>query len=156
VVIPSAKITPMKRRDIQKCEEIVAISDPWKTLRERIDFSYYIQLKEAYICAVDNQPVGFVIFKPEPVFARGGYLRAIGVSSSMRGKGIGRMLMTFTEQMTARLSPHLFLCVSSFNQDAQVFYKKLGYAQVGTLTDHIIQNASEYIYWKRMYSTFTL
>jgi ribosomal protein S18 acetylase RimI-like enzyme len=142
----------MKHTDIQACDKITAASDPWKTLHERIDFGYHIILKEAHVCTIDEELAGFVIFTPAPVFARGGYLRAIGVAPSRRGQGVGKMLMNFAEKITYQQSSNLFLCVSSFNRDAQVFYKKLGYTKAGTLPDLIIQHASEYIYWKRLNS----
>ena len=70
----------MKLSHIQACTAITETSDPWKTLNERIDFKKYILLKQAYVCMAGEVLTGFIIFTPEPVFARGGYLRAIGVS----------------------------------------------------------------------------
>jgi ribosomal protein S18 acetylase RimI-like enzyme len=144
------RIVPMSSSHIEQCELITAGSDPWITLHERIDFKKYILLKEAHVCIAGNKVAGFLVFTPEPVFARGGYLRALGVSPSMRRQGIGLLLLTFAEKETARFSRNLYLCVSSFNRNAQTFYKKLGYARAGKLTDLIIPGASEYIYWKRL------
>jgi ribosomal-protein-alanine N-acetyltransferase len=148
------KIGYMKRRDIPACDEIVAVSEPWKTLHERVDFSSSIGLKQAYICSADDTPVGFVIFAPGPVFARGGYLRAIGVAPDQRGRGLGRKLMTFAETTTARQAPNLYLCVSSFNRRAQAFYRSLGYERAGKLPDLIAPGVAEYIYWKRLRSSY--
>jgi len=146
-------IVPMKRSHIQACTAITEASDPWKTLDERIDFKKYILLKQAFVCMTGEVLTGFIIFTPEPVFARGGYLRAIGVSPSMRRRGIGRMLLSFAEKETARSSQYLYLCVSTFNRKGQAFYKELGYARTGKLTDLIMRGASEYIYWKRLRPT---
>jgi len=143
-------IVPMKRCHIQDCAAITEVSDPWKTLNERIDFKKYILLKQAYVCMADEELTGFIIFTPEPVFARGGYLRAIGVSPSMRRRGIGRKLLSFAEKETARCSQYLYLCVSTFNRKAQVFYHDRGYARAGKLADLIVPGVSEYIYWKRL------
>jgi ribosomal protein S18 acetylase RimI-like enzyme len=145
------KIVLMKRADIRACNEITAVSEPWKTLNERIDFAPYIGLKQAYVCTDGEGPAGFVIFTPEPVFARGGYLRAIGVAPAIRGRGFGRELMLFAEQTTSRLSPNFYLCVSSFNRQAQAFYENLGYVKTGELPDLIVPGVSEYIYWKRLW-----
>jgi ribosomal-protein-alanine N-acetyltransferase len=144
------RIVPMQRSHIRACHAITAVSEPWKTLKEQIDFSRYIALKEAHVCIEAGALVGFIIFTPEPVFARGGYLRAIGVAPDLRKKGIGRKLLSFAETMTARCSHHLYLCVSSFNRSAQAFYKHCGYLKVGTLPGLIIEDASEYLYWKRL------
>ena len=143
-------IVPMKRSHIQACTEITKVSEPWKTLHERIDFKKYILLKQAYVCMDGAVVTGFIIFAPEPVFARGGYLRAIGVSPSMRRHGIGRRLLTFAEKKTAHSSYYLYLCVSTFNRAAQAFYHDRGYARAGKLSDLIVPGSSEYIYWKRL------
>jgi len=147
------KIVMMKRRDIPACNSITAVSEPWKTLDEGIDFARYIKIKQAHVCINGENIGGFVIFTPEPVFARGGYLRAIGVAPSMRGNGIGRKLMSFAEKTTARLSPNLYLCVSSFNRQAQAFYKSLGYTRIGKIPDLILPGKSEYIYRKQLQIT---
>jgi ribosomal protein S18 acetylase RimI-like enzyme len=140
----------MKQAYIRACTAITDASEPWKTLNERIDFKKYILLKQAYVCTAGQVLAGFIIFTPEPVFARGGYLRAIGVSLSMRRHGIGRRLLTFAEKETARRSQYLYLCVSAFNRAAQAFYRDRGYERAGKLADLIVPGSSEYIYWKRL------
>jgi ribosomal-protein-alanine N-acetyltransferase len=136
------------------CNAIVSVSEPWKTLGERVDFKTYIDLKQAYVCTVLNagktEVVGFVIFTADPVFARGGYLRAIGVAPDMRKHGIGRKLLAFMESRIARRCDNVFLCVSSFNRSAQSFYRKLGYEKAGSLPGLLVPGESEYIYWKRL------
>ena len=146
-------ILPMKRSHIQACSDITSVSDPWKTLHDRIDFEKYIRLKQAYVCMSGEELAGFIIFTPEPVFARGGYLRAIGVSPSLRRCGIGRRLLTFAEKETAHSAQYLYLCVSSFNRKAQAFYRDQGYARAGKLAGLIVPGVSEYIYWKRLRPT---
>jgi len=140
----------MTRSHIKTCDAITAASDPWKTLNEGVSFQRYVALKQAYVCLTGDQPVGFIIFTPEPVFARGGYLRAIGVLPSMQRQGIGEKLLSFAEKMTARSSQNFYLCVSDFNLQARAFYKKQGYARAGKLIDLIVPGSSEYIYWKQL------
>ncbi len=144
----------MKRSHIKACNEIVAASEPWKTLREKVDFGQAITRRQAYVCirrtSNGAETAGFILFTPEPVFARGGYLRAIGVAASLRGQGLGGKLLAFAEKAVSRQTTCLYLCVSSFNRMGQLFYKKHGYTKVGTLPGLITQGASEYIYWKRL------
>jgi len=140
----------MRRSHREACAAITAASEPWKTLHERVDFSAYLARKQAYVCTIRDAPVGFILFTPEPVFARGGYIRAIGVAPDMRRQGIGRKLLAFAESRIARRCPNVYLCVSSFNRQGQAFYKGLGYARIGKLSGLIVPDASEYIYWKRL------
>jgi ribosomal protein S18 acetylase RimI-like enzyme len=147
----------MKASHIRACGEIVSNSDPWKRLNERIDFRAALSggrmHMQAYVCLAGTDPVGFVLFTPEPVFARGGYLKAIGVAPAFRGKGVGSMLLSFAEQVTASRAQNFFLCVSSFNRRAMAFYKSCGYCKVGSLRDLIVPGASEHIFWKRLETT---
>jgi len=144
----------MKRRHIKACDDIVAASEPWKTLREKVDFGHAITRGQAYACIRSGngtiEVVGFILFTAEPVFARGGYLRAIGVATSLRNQGIGSKLMTFAEKAVSRQAQNVYLCVSSFNRKGQAFYKKRGYTRVGTLPGLTSPDTSEYIYWKRL------
>ncbi len=152
--LPPARILPLSRRYIPACREIVAASDPWKKLGEGIDFPSLLSPEaphfKAHVCIVDRKAVGFIVFAPYPVFAQGGYLRALGVAPSMRRRGIGKKLLAFAEKTAARRSRNFYLCVSSFNRRAQAFYKSLGYARVGTIPELIVPGASEHIFWKRL------
>jgi ribosomal-protein-alanine N-acetyltransferase len=150
----SMKIFPMSANHIPACAEIVSQSEPWKRLGDSFDFSQVLsfdpRIGAAHVLMADKEVVGFVVFSPYPVFARGGYLRAIGVAPSKRRQGFGKMLVCFAERSTVRFSPNLYLCVSSFNRKAQAFYKNLGYRRIGIIPDLLIRGASEYIYWKRL------
>ncbi len=151
---PALSIVPMRPRHIPACNAIVAASEPWMRLGEHINFRPFLSSNttntEAHVCLADGEPVGFILFIREPVFARGGYLKAIGVSPHYRGRGIGKRLLSFAEKQTARRAVNFFLCVSSFNRGAQAFYKKHGYRRAGILPGLITPGASEYIYWKRL------
>jgi ribosomal protein S18 acetylase RimI-like enzyme len=144
----------MNRAHERACADIVAVSEPWLTLGEEVDFRHYISLRQAYVCAMGTtgktEVAGFVIFTPDPVFARGGYLRAIGIAPAMRRHGMGRKLLAFAEGVIARHCRNIFLCVSSFNRPAQSFYRKLGYRRVGKLPNLVVPGESEFIYWKQL------
>lgn len=146
------RIVPMKQSHVRACEAIVAESDPWKLLGEGVNFRAALGRNRtgasAYVCTRGAVTAGFILFTPEPVFARGGYLRAIGVAGGFRQQGVGQMLLSFAERKTSVRAFHFFLCVSSFNRGAQSFYKRCGYTRVGTLRDFIKPGISEYIYWK--------
>ena len=144
------KIVPMTRSQIPACADIVDSSEPWKTLRESVDFLPSIKRKQAFVAVIAGAVAGFVVFTPEPVFARGGYLRAIGVAPAIRRSGIGRKLLDYAEKTTAKQAPNFYLCVSSFNRIGQAFYRKCGYKKIGQIEGLIRKGASEYIYWKKL------
>ncbi len=144
----AVRIVHLNRSHIRACEAIAAGSEPWRTLGEKMEFSRHVAAKEAFVCLVGGETAGFVVFSAVPVFARGGYLRAIGVSPSMRRRGIGNLLLSYAEKTTAVHSANLYLCVSSFNRVALAFYRSRGYRKIGAIPGLIIEGASEYIFWK--------
>ncbi len=150
----SMKILPMSATHIPTCTAILSASEPWKRLGETFDFNKVLsrdrQIGTAHVLIVGKEVAGFVVFSPYPVFARGGYLRAIGVAPLKRRQGFGKVLVRFAEKSTVRFSPNLYLCVSSFNRKAQAFYKNLGYQRIGVIPDLLVRGASEHIYWKRL------
>jgi ribosomal protein S18 acetylase RimI-like enzyme len=102
-----------------------------------------------YVAEQDNSVIGFLWLVERGAFNRSGYIQLIGVHPEVRGAGIGRALMQFAEEKTFAQGSDLFLLVSDFNTDAQQFYKRLGYRQLGTLDDYVVPGVSELIFWKR-------
>ena len=82
-----------------------------------------------------------------------GYIQTICVSQEARGKGIGTALIQFAENRIFNVSPNVFMCVSSFNNEATKLYKQLGYEKIGELKDFILKGYSEILLRK---STGTL
>lgn len=146
------RIVPMTRTHVPACNRIVSVSDPWKTLREKVNFLPALKQNpsQAYVAAVGQDTAGFIIFTASPVFARGGYIRAVGVAPEMRRLGIGRRLITFAETVISRTAPNVYLCVSSFNRSGRAFYKKMGYTMIGKIPGLIRKGHSEQIFWKRL------
>jgi ribosomal protein S18 acetylase RimI-like enzyme len=63
---------------------------------------------------------------------------------------VGRQLVLFAEQRIFRDSPNVFLCVSSFNTDAQRFYEQLGYERVGVIENYLVAGHDEYLMRKTL------
>lgn len=97
-----------------------------------------------------DPPDGLAWFLPAGTFALGGYLRLLAVTAGAQGRGAGAALLEAFELAVAERSRHAFLLVSDFNQPAQTFYRRHGYAEVGRLAELVITGADELIYWKRL------
>lgn len=72
-----------------------------------------------------------------------GYIKTVAVTPTMRGRQVGSRLIQFAEERIFAETPNVFLCVSSFNGEAQKLYKRLGYEVVGELKDFIVRGHSE-------------
>jgi len=72
-----------------------------------------------------------------------GYIQTVCIFPEWRNSGIGTTLIAFAEERIFQDTPNAFMCVSSFNQNAQRLYERLGYRVVGELKDYIVPGHSE-------------
>jgi len=133
------------------CATFMVTSDPWVTLG--ITFEQALDrltdpTREIYVAVVDDQIAGVLILFLDGVLK--GYIQTIGVHPDWRSRGIGKQMMAFAEQRIFRISPNVFLCVSSFNTGAQKLYERLGYQRVGELPDFVTQGCSEILMRKTL------
>jgi len=101
-----------------------------------------------YVAEQAGEVVGFVWFVERGAFDHSGYIRLIGVRPGARGHGIGRALLEFVEEKSFAAGRDIFLLVSDFNTDAQRWYIRQGYRQVGQIDSYVRQDVNELIFRK--------
>ena len=144
--------------DREACARMMSSSEPWITLGR--DYGRCVTIvsdpeRELYVARADADVIGFILLNMQGPFA--GYIQTVCVADSARDQGIGSQLVGYAEARIGRVSPNVFLCVSSFNPGATRLYERLGYQLVGTLTDYLIEGYDELLYRKSLgpWSTFT-
>jgi ribosomal protein S18 acetylase RimI-like enzyme len=123
---------------------MMAATDPWLTLGRDFDGSMGFLTdgpKEIHVAAEGDEILGFIVLNMRGAFV--GYIQTICVAASARGSGIGSKLIAFAEERIFRVSPNVFLCVSSFNARAVALYERLGYQRVGVMPDYIKRGYDE-------------
>ena len=128
----------------EECARIMADSEPWLTLK--FDFNKIMgilndPIYDVYTMYIDSELIGFSIVQLKGAFV--GYIKTIAIKPAWRNKGFGRKFISYLEEEIFKLYPNVFLCVSSFNKNAERLYKRLGYEQVGELKDYIMTGYSE-------------
>jgi len=140
-------ISPLQNEaETRACARLMAASEPWITLGRGYETSLGIvgdPSREVYVARDETGLAGFAILCMTGAFV--GYIQTICIDPSRRGQGLGSRLVEFAEQRILRVSPNVFLCVSSFNRDARRLYERLGYKVVGELTDYIVRGHSEFL-----------
>lgn len=126
------------RKKMEACAELMSVSDPWITYQ--MEYRQCLKAfegpcKEIYIMEDENTVAGFAILQVCGTFK--GYIQTICISESYRGKGLGRKLVGFCEERILKISPNIFICVSSFNKRAAKLYDELGYKMIGELKDFL-------------------
>jgi ribosomal-protein-alanine N-acetyltransferase len=130
--------------EARACAHLMAESEPWLTLGRTYAASLGVvqdPTRQVYVAREDEELAGFLIICMTGAFV--GYIQTICIQPDRRGHGLGSKLVEFAEQRILAESPNVFMCVSSFNQDARRLYERLGYRVVGELTDYIVQGHSE-------------
>lgn len=135
--------------DREACARMMSTAEPWITLGR--DYSRCLTAvsdpgRELYVARGDDDVAGFILLNMNGPFV--GYIQSVCVAASARGLGVGSQLVGYAEARIGRVSPNVFLCVSSFNPGAQRLYERLGYEIVGTLTDYLIEGRDELLYRK--------
>ena len=126
------------------CAEIMASSKPWTTLgitQDQVLITLNDTLNEVFGAYIKDEMVGTIIIQTKGAFS--GYLKSIAVKAGWRDKHLGKFMMEFVENQLLSKSPNVFLCVSSFNMNAQKFYLKLGYEIIGVLKNYVVEGHDE-------------
>lgn len=131
---------------------LMASSEPWTTLRITRDqclTTCFDSGNQVYIAHVGDALCGLLILQDRGV-AGSPYIKSLAIANDYRNHGIGKQLLDFAENMYRPTSKHIFLCVSSFNQQAQKFYLTNGYEMTGEFKDYIVEGYSELLMHKRL------
>lgn len=138
--------------EAQACAQMMASSEPWKTLGRTYDACLSRmrdESKERYVAVgEDGRALGFIVLNMQGAFV--GYIQTVCVAVETRGEGLGARLVRFAEERIHRDSPNVFICVSSFNEGARRLYERLGYSVVGELTDYLVRGHSEILMRKSL------
>jgi ribosomal-protein-alanine N-acetyltransferase len=126
------------------CAQIMAGLEPWITLgmsRDHLLDTLNDPLNDVFAAYVKDDLVGTIVISTKGPFS--GYLKSIAVKPGWRGRKLGKQMMAYIEKEIFSTCANVFLCVSSFNEDAQEFYLKLGYEKVGVLKDYLVGGHDE-------------
>jgi ribosomal protein S18 acetylase RimI-like enzyme len=140
-------IDPLTSRDdLEWCARVMAENEPWRTLKRDYGSSLDVlsnPLKERYVVRADGSRVGLLILDMTGPFP--GYIQTIGIAPEARNRGIGTRTLAWAEERIFRESPNVFICVSSFNPDAQRLYARRGFEKIGVLKHYIVDEHDEWL-----------
>jgi ribosomal protein S18 acetylase RimI-like enzyme len=119
-------------KKITTCADMMSKTDPWMTYE--MDHALCLKAfegdcKEIYVLENENEIIGFAILQVCGSFK--GYIQSLCMNERFRGKGMGTTLLNFCEERILKISPNIFICVSSFNKGAMKLYYEFGFKLVG-------------------------
>jgi ribosomal-protein-alanine N-acetyltransferase len=144
-------ILPITSADDQEwCARLMAGSEPWITLRRdaaACRAALANPVKERYVVRDGDERAGLLILDMTGPFP--GYIQSICIATEARNRGLGAQVLEWAERRIFRVSPNVFMCVSSFNPDALRLYRRMGYEIVGTLKGFVVDEHDELLLQKR-------
>ncbi|WP_433994663.1 GNAT family N-acetyltransferase [Bradyrhizobium lablabi] len=125
-------------------------SDPWATLGYGESHFRAIAKNSCHSTnakvTIRRKVIAFTSFKFG--FMRGAYMSLLAVDPDYRHTGVGSALMDYAEKLIFLRTKNVFLCVASFNEGAQEFFKRRGYRPVGVLHRLIVDEYDEILFRK--------
>jgi Acetyltransferases len=132
------------QKTVVQCARTMAETDPWLKLGidyEKCLVAFKGPCKEIYGVQVNDELAGFMILQICGSFK--GYIQTICIKPTYRGHGLGTRILQFCEERILKISPNIFICVSSFNTGALRLYQSFGFKLVGELENFVKEGYSE-------------
>lgn len=132
--------------DFERCAALMSNSEPFSTLQ--LTYAKCLAAmqggdREVYIVQYNSEFAGFAILQLAGLLR--GYIQTLCLVPHFQGAGIGTALIRFCIARIQKMSPNVFICVSSFNHRAQKLYYSLGFEKIGEFKDHIVRGHDEYL-----------
>lgn len=135
----------------RQADWIVSI-DPWREMGYRAAplgrwLAGCARRERVLVAVTAGQVQGILVLQPEVLLGR--FIALLAVVPAGAGQGVGRALVTEAARRTARAGARwLYTSSDRGNAAAAAFYRRLGFARVGTLPDMVRAGRIE-ILWRR-------
>ena len=146
------RMESLQSRDVAEMSRTLASMDPWRMLDYKPETLAFYLLRadpslKRYSIIIAGKVSGVLSVRFPWLF--GPFIELMALFDDSRGKGYGRQLIDWVGRYFPS-SPNLWASVSSFNLDAQKFYRSTGFEQAAVLQDLIKRGQNEILLRKRL------
>ena len=146
-------LDPIEASTAQTLGIAVAAKDPWQRMKYSAEaMAGYLGAREPGTCrrAIrhDGHVVGVVCVRHP--WLRGPYLEMLALLPGSQGLGIGACVLDWMGAEVAGRANSLWVCTSTFNTGALVFYERHGFVRVGDLDGLVGPDFTEILLRKRL------
>jgi len=153
----NSKIRKVYKQDITHLKEVLDSSQlfPPELLDDMIaDYFNNANTQDIWFtCCEENKPVSIGFCAPEK-FAKGTYnLYAIAVKKEYQGKGIGKKMMTYLEDILRKKGSRILIVETSGDTEMAMtrsFYLKCNYTHEATIREFWKAGEDKVIFWKHL------
>lgn len=144
------KIRKAMNKDIDSMVGIIDDSDLgsiyFKHDKEKIERMVRSELGQDNIVIGEDQNhkcVAVLIYKEEGAFGIHPYIHIIAVDSASRGKGYGKQLLSYLEEVIVPNYRKILLLVGKWNSRAEKLYEQIGFVKLCELDGFYSENITE-------------
>jgi len=157
-ILKTCQLRKLTKKETVTVAQTLEQMEPWFTLKYSAKtISNYLYHSEQslfkYGIIVSQQVVGVVCIRYP--WLRGAYIELLAVYHSQQGQGLGREIINWLETELRQKTKlrNLWALVSSFNHEAQHFYHKTGFVEIGQLDDLVVAGYNEILLRKVLNSS---
>ena len=150
-------IRKIKKDDLQYLKDVLNSIElfPSEMLEDMIsDFFNNPETEEIWFTATENgMPISIGYCAPEKLTEGTFNLYAIGVKGDIQGKGIGKTMMKYLEELLKQKGHRILIVETSGTDDFEItrkFYEKLDYSKEAVIRDFWKEGDDKVIYWKKL------
>ena len=142
-----ARLVPLHFEAIGPLASAIVVMPPWSVMRYSADaLARFLAAPDGgasrFLVEIDSQPAGAVSVRFP--WLKGPYLELLALLPPFQGRGIGSALLAWFEKEGARQGArNLWVCASSFNAQAILFYERHGFQPAATLSGLVADGYDE-------------
>ncbi|MCB1485232.1 MAG: GNAT family N-acetyltransferase [Hyphomicrobiaceae bacterium] len=154
VVGPALSVSPCTPQEAKVLSIAFAHMEPWSR------YPFPAPTLEAYLAGQEPEAPRYSIYAQNQLagavglrlnWLRGPYIQFLGVLPEFQAAGIGsEILKKLEEDAQEAGSRNLWVAASDFNEGAQRFYSRHGFARAGVLDDLVRDGIAEVLFRKRL------
>ena len=150
-------IRKIEPKDLPSLKSVLDSSElfPSEMLDDMIaDFFNNPKTTDFWFTTIQNDiPISLGYCAPEPMTEGTFNLYAIAVDKAFQGKGIGREMMSFIENVLLKKQARILIVETSGTADFELtrkFYNKIGYIQQAIIPEFYAQGDDKVVFWKKL------
>jgi len=127
--------------------------EPWRTLGySRGSVQAYILRDDPalhrYLMRIDGAVAGAIFLRYPWLF--GPYIELLAIFPAYQRRGAGRAILEWIEDESRGISRNIWALVSSFNTEARLFYRRMGFSEAAPITDLVKLGCDEILIRKAL------
>ena len=146
-VDPSLRLSPLHAADCPSLAAAIVAMEPWSVMNypaERLAEFLATQDGGVTRCVIEVGGEGAGVISVRYPWLKGPYLELLALLPPFQRRGIGgRLLDRFEGEAASRWARNLFVCASSFNENALRFYRSHGFQHAAVLPGLVAEGYDE-------------